>query len=275
LTEISIVTKQIVNEIGNATYKFDCPDALAFDGTNIWVANWRGNSLTEIDASTGALIRTISGSNIEAPISLAVVGTNLWVGNFPNTGVPASFAIINTVTGNSVKTLTQGQLGPHWTIEWPICMVAAGMDVWVADQGGVDVSEFNGRTGAYLRHTVAVSAGSLSNVGGVSYHSGLLWASGSSNYDLVEYKASTGAYVRSVQHIDGPGQLLFTGSDLFVILTTPHYSVGEYNSSGRFIRTIVNTSIENGRGLSALAFDGRSLWVANYDANSVSYYVSR
>ena len=39
---------------GGDSYRFDSPDGIAFDGTHIWVANGGGNSVTELDASSGA-----------------------------------------------------------------------------------------------------------------------------------------------------------------------------------------------------------------------------
>jgi hypothetical protein len=274
VTEINKNSKQIVDEINSPQYGFNCPDALAFDGNDIWVANWHGNSLTELNASNGAWIRTITGSDVMAPVTLAVAGSNLWVGDYPTSGAGTFFSIFNVTSGSLVQTLTQGQLGKHWSVVWPSCMVYTGTDIWVSDQGGVDVSGFNGSTGAYIGHTVNIGAGgaSLSNVGCVSYHSGYLWASGSSNYDIIEYNASSGAYVRSVQHIDGPSKLIFTGTDLFVVLTTPNYSVREYNADGKFIRTIANSSYHGGQGFSSILFDGTDLWIANYPAGSVSFH---
>jgi len=43
----------------NGPYLFNDPQSLAVDGENLWVANEGGNSLTEMDADSGALIRTV------------------------------------------------------------------------------------------------------------------------------------------------------------------------------------------------------------------------
>jgi len=44
----------------NGPYMFNDPQSLVVAGSNLWVANEGGNSLTEMDADTGALIRTVS-----------------------------------------------------------------------------------------------------------------------------------------------------------------------------------------------------------------------
>jgi hypothetical protein len=43
----------------NGPYLFNNPQAAVVDGTNLWVVNEGGNSLTEMDTDTGALIRTV------------------------------------------------------------------------------------------------------------------------------------------------------------------------------------------------------------------------
>jgi hypothetical protein len=35
--------------VGATAYGFNVPVGIAFDGTHLWVTNWRGNSVTEID----------------------------------------------------------------------------------------------------------------------------------------------------------------------------------------------------------------------------------
>ena len=52
---------------------------MSSDGTHVWVANFGGNSVTEINASTGAVVRTIAvGSR---PDGVSSDGTHVWVAN--------------------------------------------------------------------------------------------------------------------------------------------------------------------------------------------------
>ena len=55
------------------------PFGVAFDGTNIWVANYADSTVTKVLASSGAVVGTYAagtGAN-----SLAFDGTNIWVAN--------------------------------------------------------------------------------------------------------------------------------------------------------------------------------------------------
>jgi hypothetical protein len=56
---------------------------MAVSGHDLFVANGAGNSLTELDASTGALVRVISASSyrFNGPVAMAVSGHDLFVAN--------------------------------------------------------------------------------------------------------------------------------------------------------------------------------------------------
>jgi uncharacterized protein (TIGR03437 family) len=58
------------------------PQGIAFDGTNIWVTNYGGNSgntVTELLASTGATVNTYTVG--KGPYGIAFDGSNIWVAN--------------------------------------------------------------------------------------------------------------------------------------------------------------------------------------------------
>ena len=55
------------------------PGAMAFDGANIWVANYGSNTLTKLRASDGSLVTNFAvGTN---PDGIAFDGVNIWVAN--------------------------------------------------------------------------------------------------------------------------------------------------------------------------------------------------
>jgi hypothetical protein len=59
------------------------PDALASSGSDLFAANFAGNSVTEVSASTGALVRVIHGPSFKFgfPDAVAVSGSDLFVAN--------------------------------------------------------------------------------------------------------------------------------------------------------------------------------------------------
>ena len=59
----------------------DNPIAIAFDGQNVWITNYLGGSVTELRASDGALIRTVTTGTGFEPFGVAFDGVNIWVAN--------------------------------------------------------------------------------------------------------------------------------------------------------------------------------------------------
>jgi DNA-binding beta-propeller fold protein YncE len=74
---------------------------VAFDGSNIWVANFGGSTVTELRASDGTTLGTFAvGTD---PQGVAFDGTNIWVTNeFSNT-VTKLLARHGTNMGTFVK----------------------------------------------------------------------------------------------------------------------------------------------------------------------------
>src|SRR5436190_9978940 len=58
----------------------DRPYGLAFDGANIWAADFNGDTVTKLRASDGALLGTFSAG--DAPTYLAYDGSNIWVSDY-------------------------------------------------------------------------------------------------------------------------------------------------------------------------------------------------
>ncbi len=58
----------------------DGPWGLAFDGANIWAADFDGNTVTKLRASDGALLGTFPAG--DHPIYAAYDGANIWVTDY-------------------------------------------------------------------------------------------------------------------------------------------------------------------------------------------------
>jgi len=102
------------------------PIAAAFDGTNMWVANFGSSNVTEL-SPTGSTLGTFSvGSNPEA---IAFDEVNMWVAN--NGG--------NTVTELSPTGATLGTFNAGTK---PSAIAFDGTNMWVANQGASNVNVF-------------------------------------------------------------------------------------------------------------------------------------
>jgi len=261
VTEIDANTKQVIRVIPSDSYnQFHCPFALAYDGTHIWVANAAtsgNNSITELSASTGDWIRTISGSQIVIPTYLAVNGSSLWVinsGNYP------SLSEYNTSTGALVKTITNNSLiSTNFSFNSLTSLAFYGSNIWVTDNGFGGAVELNPSTGKIIRETSATNLGpSFPNC--VVYSSGVIWVCGTGDLSADEYSASTGVYIKNLKVIADPSYIVTQGNYMFVVSEQPD-TIVEYTLNGIAVKTIYKSS--KNWGITGVLSDGTHLWVSN------------
>jgi hypothetical protein len=182
--------------ISASRYRFNGPDAIAPSGPDLFVANEDGNSITELNASTGSLVRVISASRyrFNGPDAIAPSGPDLFVANGGPRGAldgdrgpslpPASGTSVtelNASTGRLVRVISASSYG----FSGPHAIAVSGPDLFVANRKGPIRAEF------------------LPN--GTS---------------VTELSASTGRLVRVISGssygFDGPDALAVSGLDLFV-----------------------------------------------------------
>ncbi len=79
------------------------------DGTDLWVVNAGGNSVTELNATTGALVRVIKGSTykLHGTAHLTSNGVDVWISNLRGT----TLAELNATSGNFIKDVNVSKLG--------------------------------------------------------------------------------------------------------------------------------------------------------------------
>jgi hypothetical protein len=94
LDKISLSTGALLQTITSAA--FDDPQDIAASGTTLWISNNDGNSLTEVSAATGTVVRTVSGDQyqLDWPGSITIADGRGWVAN----------ALLSTVTEFNAST---------------------------------------------------------------------------------------------------------------------------------------------------------------------------
>src|SRR5579863_9252342 len=82
---------------------FNGPVAVSSDGTHVWVANFDSDSVTELDAATGALVQVITGSSYQfhSPAAISSDGTHVWVANIDG----GSVTELDAATGALVQVI--------------------------------------------------------------------------------------------------------------------------------------------------------------------------
>jgi hypothetical protein len=109
------------------------------DGPELFVASGaffgRTGSVTEVDASTGALVKVSYGARyrLDAPVAMVLRGSDLFVANGGNN----SLTEIDASTGALVRVVS----GPAYQFDEPSAMVRDGNNLFVANQDGSSVTK--------------------------------------------------------------------------------------------------------------------------------------
>ena len=102
------------------------PFVVAFDGANIWVANFGSSNVTKLRASDGADLGTFAVGN--SPVGVAIDGANIWVAN------------INSNNVTKLRSSDGANLGNFAVGDLPFGVVFDGANIWVTNQNGSNVT---------------------------------------------------------------------------------------------------------------------------------------
>jgi hypothetical protein len=217
------------------------PNALAFDGANIWVANHIDGTVQKIPVATGVPGSPIPLALGSAPFALAFDGANIWVAN----------NAVNSVQKIPVATGVPGS--PIAVGSSPVALAFDGANIWVANQGDATVQSIPVATGV-PGSPIAVGA----NPYGLAFDGANIWVANRSGNTVQSIPVATGVPGSPIAVGSGPWGLAFDGANMWVA-----------NSNASSVQKIpVATGVPGspitvGFGPRSLAFDGANIWVAN------------
>ena len=224
------------------------PDGVFFDGTNIWVANTSDNTVTKLLASTGALLGTYPVG--AQPWGIASDGTNIWVTNRGSNNVTKLLAS----TGATVGTYAVGA-GPYG-------IAFDGTNMWVANDYDGTVTELVASTGAVVGTPTAVGSSPV----GVTFDGTNIWvADQTSGVGTVTKLAPGGAVIGTYPAGPAPNDILFDGTNIWVTNNGSNTVTKLLASTGAIVGTY-----SVGTGPYGIAFDGTNIWVTVPGSNSVT-----
>lgn len=141
--QIALLRTYAVREFGANFQVGTAPGGIAFDGENMWIANYTDRTLSVLNAATGKVVGTYSVTG--NPEGIAFDGHHMWVSN--NGGNSVSF--INTNT-HVVDTTITG-------LSIPFGAAFDGTNMWVVNRGRTTASVFRA-SDAVLQMTPTVGA---------------------------------------------------------------------------------------------------------------------
>ena len=222
------------------------PEALAFDGANIWVANLGSNTVSVLRASDGFHVMTPTVG--PSPVGLAFDGANMWVANYGSSTV----SVLRASNFTHVITPTVGAA--------PFALAFDGANVWVANFGSNTVSVL--RAGDFT-HVITPTVGSMPD--GLAFDGAKMWVANLGSNTVNVLRASDFTPVITPTVGSGPAGLAFDGANMWV--------TNQDSNSVSVLRAGDGTHVMTstiGTGPAGLAFDGAYMWVASFYSNAVS-----
>ncbi len=301
VTEFSASTGDVVQAVGDFR-----PDAIASDGSHVWVGSSDANSVTELDASSGAVIQTIGLEG--APTAVDSDGTDVWVTSQicnPECNQPGIVTEIAAATGAVIQTIGVGinpdSVSSDGTNVWvanegacspcqgsvtelsastgdvlqttpvgedPEGISSDGVDVWVTNINSDSVTELDASTGAVVQ-TIDLPSGSEPY--SISSDGAHVWVSNWSNGTVIELAASTGAIVQTIGGFGGD-PLYVTSDRTDVWVTVRDHDNDDVNGWVTELSASTGSEIQTigvGGYLDDAATDGTTTWVTNESDSSV------
>jgi serine/threonine-protein kinase len=249
-------------ELTGGGYGFNSPDGIASDGTRVWVVNSNANSVTEINASNGRLIRVLKGASygFYVPYAIASDGTRVWVVNSNANSVTE----INAADGTpmrSTRTDTTGRFA------FPNAIALGGTYVWVINEDVNSIAEINASNGSLIRTLTGASYG-FNSPQGIAADGTHVWVTNGYGDSVTEINAADGSLIRTLTSASygliGAGAIADDGTHVWVVNNGTD-SVTEINASdGSLIRVLKGASYGFNKP-GAIAFGGTYIWVVNND----------
>jgi YVTN family beta-propeller protein len=216
------------------------PFGVVFDGSHVWVANRDSNSLSKVDPITAAVTNVPLGAGAQ-PYGVVFDGTSIWTNN-------SSFEMLKVNATTNVVTSGGGISGTGFSLAFD------GTNVWVPDQVGNTVKRVNVGTGVVTSVTVG------DNPYGVVFDGTNIWVtngavSGPTVDTVTKINPLTATVTATLAGFHQPRGAAFDGTWVWV---------SNYGGSTLTRITPATNAMQEvvvGSTPRAMSFDGVNLWV--------------
>lgn len=236
-------------------YPMNVPGFLAYDGANMWITNYTANTVSVLRARDGFRVMTPTvGTN---PGGIAFDGTNMWIVNT----IDNTVSVLRASDGFHVMTPTVGVN--------PSNIAYDGTNMWVTNHGGN-----YGNTVSVLRasdgfNVMTPTVGSWgAGPAGIAFDGVNMWVAnfgGGGGNTVSVLRASDGVTLKTITVGTGARGLAFDGTNMWV----SHNSLNTVSVLRASDGTLVSTVTAGSRPWE-IAFDGANMWITNLGDGTVS-----
>ncbi len=247
--------------------EFDAPSGLAFGGGHLWVTNEAGNSVTEIDPTSGDWLGTFARSasyRFNRPTAITQSGANLFVANAGN-----SVSEIRASNGAALRTIS----GSTFHFADPVAIGAAGKTILVLNAGRPNASpvvfgsitEINATTGA-LRRVVAGAPFAFRDPVALAVAGPDVFVADEGGNSVTEVNIGTGRLVRVVsqQGLDAPDGIGVEDGQVWVADSASDSATDIDEATGAVVATETDSDGQYGFGQPSVVIGaGGSVYIAS------------
>ncbi len=225
--------------LASAGYGLEQPTAAAVVGPDLYVANGTGNSVTVVNASSGAHVATMAGSafHFDGPTAETAVGPDLFVAN----GAGDSVTEIDAATRQPVRTMSGGAGG----FADPVALAASDGELYVLGAGG-RVTAVDVATGQ-VTGTTSGTADGFDDPTSVATDGTHLFVTNRAGNSVTELDAHTLDLVSVLGgrafHFDEPTGAAVAGSDLWVTNNGTDTATEVLLVTAKPVRVVKNTNL--------------------------------
>jgi hypothetical protein len=238
-------------------------NSIAWDGTNLWVADSNGNVTRYRANDYSATPNWIGAIN---PDEVIVAASYVFITGLQGPGTPGRVYRLDPNESPATVTLFEDNTGPN-----PTGITFDGDSLWTANNAG-------GLVGGSITRISLIGIESTFTEGFVApsdilWHGENLWVADFAADRVKRIDPTTGAVLQSILVGNAPRDLLFDGANLWVSNFSSD-SVTVIRAVGSLRGTVLATLTGNGLNAPAgMAFDGERVLVTNYQAlGSVSLF---
>lgn len=245
----------------NSTIVGDNPSQPCFDGEDIWVPNYAGNSVNRVHASDGRALGTWTGA-MGATCTIAAAGF-IYVTGY---GLPGKIYRINPSSSPGTVTEVASNVGDN-----SIAITFDGLNLWTANFGN------SAGEGSITRYNIVTDVESTFNIfneasqlSGIVFDGTSLWVSDSGGGKLYRVNPATVAIIETIDmgNLTGRSKPVFDGSNVWVP-GTGSLSVVSTSTPARVVATLTGNGLDGTNTVAA--FDGERVMVIS-NQRSVSLW---
>src|ERR1700674_3558632 len=257
------------------------PYGVAFDGANIWTANFGDGTVTKLRANDGEVLGTFKAG--AEPYGVTFDGANIWVSNVGDgtvdklrasdgknlgtftVGAPPGWMAFDgghvwlTHGNNAVAKLraSDGKILGIFTVgSAPIATAFDGANIWVTNDADNTVTKLRASDGKVLG-TFTVGRAPI----GIAFDGANIWVANGNDGTVSKLRASDGKTLGTFKAPGAPYGVAFDGASIWVS-GDPY--VFEFRASDG---TMLGQWY--GAGGVGIAFDGANIWLARLGTNAV------